>query len=243
MKVFIIDETDRQRDREKNKAYFVLCGLIIDADDIVKTSDELGDILDKHHIKTLKTARKGGLSKAQRNEITEEVFSVLKKYNVEARAIYLGEYTMRTKREVSDTYLGALDFLIERYFLSLKRDNTTGLVVMDNLSHKTESELRKKFYKHIKNEGQTWITSNKTDPYKRKICAWLLFSNDDDNVLLQATDLIAASLNGAIWKSISDDDFKVEELPQKNEFLDTYWPLFAKSASGKVSGWGVKIWN
>lgn len=243
MKIFFIDETDKQRDGQRSRAYFVLCGLIIDAEDLIQVDDELEEVKEQYHINSLKAARKGRLNKSEKIEITKKVLSILKKFKVEVRAVYLGEYTMKTERQISDTYFGALNFLIERFFLSVKGDGTTGLIVMDNLNHKTEAELRKKFFKHIKNESQVWATSKKVDPYKKRICSWLIFSDDDSNVFLQATDLIAASLNSAIWNSINSDDFNVEKLPEKNEYLDIYWPLFAKSSSGKVSGWGIKIWN
>jgi len=243
MKIFFIDETSRQKDNQHARAYFVLCGLIIDADDLIKANSELEEIKEQHHINSLKAARKDKLNKSEKLKITNEIFSILKKYNVEVRAVYLGELTMRSERKVSDTYFGAIDFLVERLFLSLKRDNTTGLVVMDNLNHKTEAELKRKFFKYIQNESQTWVASGKKDPYKSRVCSWLLFSDDDTNTFLQATDLIASSLNSAIWNAISDNDFDVEKLSEKNEYLKVYWPLFAKSPTGKVSGWGVKIWN
>ncbi|MDD5638560.1 MAG: DUF3800 domain-containing protein [Candidatus Pacebacteria bacterium] len=243
MKIFFIDETDRQKDGQRARAYFVLCGLIIDADDLIKVDSELEDIKKQHHINSLKVARKARLNKSEKLEITNEIFSILKKYNIEVRAVYLGELTMRSERKVSDTYLGALDFLVERLFLSLKKNNTTGLIVMDNLNHKTEAKLKKKFFKYIQNESQIWVVSGKKDPYKSRVCSWLLFSDDDTNTFLQVTDLIASSLNSAIWNAISDNDFDVEKLSGKNEYLKVYWPLFAKSSTGKVSGWGVKIWN
>lgn len=244
MKILLIDETDKQRDSSKARAYFVLCGMVVGGDDMVKISNELEDILDKYKIATLKTARKGGLTISKKLIITTSVFKILSKYHVEIRAAFLGEYTMRTKRKVSDTYLGALDFILERYFLSLKSCGESGLVVMDNLDRPTENELKKKYCRHIRTEGQVWVSApNKKDPYKNKICSWLLFSEDDNNLLLQATDLIAASLNNAIGNSISKNALDVEKLPSENAYLQIYWPLFAKSPKGKVSGWGVKLWN
>ncbi len=243
MKIFFIDETDRQRSGQRGRAYFVLCGLIIEIDKIIKAGSELEKILVQHHIDSLKAARKNRLNKSDKIKITEDIFAILKRCGVEVRAVYLGELTMSLERKISDTYFGALDFLIERFFLSLKKDKEGGLVIMDSLNSKTEAELRRKFFKHIQNEGQTWVMSGKKDPYKNRIYPWLLFSDDDTNIFLQATDLIASSLNSSIWNSISNDVFSVEELPQKNEFLKIYWPLFAKSLAGKVNGWGVKIWN
>ncbi len=231
------------KDGQRGRAYFVLCGLIFDANDLIKAATELEKIGERHTISTLKSARKNKLNQTQKLKITEEIFSVLKKYKVEARAVYLGEYSMKSERKISDTYLGALDFLIERFFLSLKKNDETGLVVMDNLDHKTEANLTKKFFKHIQNDSQSWVTSDKKDPYKNRLCSWLIFSNDDTNSLLQATDLVATSLNSAIWIGVSNKDLDVEKLAEKNAYLKIYWPLFAKSLTGKVSGWGLKIWN
>lgn len=243
MKLFFIDETDRQRDTQLKRTYFVLCGLMIDSEDLIKADTEFDDIKNQHNLKNLKDTRKKGLSKKERLEITNKVFGVLKKYKAEVRAIYLGEYTMKAEREISDTYFGALDFLIERLFLTLKKKDSSGLIVMDNLNKKTEAILKKKYFQHIREGGQVWITSGRVDPYKNRICPWLIFSEDDCNTFLQVTDLIAASLNSAIWESIGSDNFSLAKLPEKNKFLDIYWPLFVRSPKGTVGGWGIKIWN
>lgn len=243
MKVFFIDETSRQKNGQTTPAYFVLCGLIIDADDLIKISGKLEKIREEYHINSLKMARKAGLKRDKKIKMANKICLVLKKYSVEVRAVYIGQLTMKIERRISNTYFGALDFLVERFFLSLKRDKTTGLVIMDNLNHKTEAELRRKFFRHIQSESQIWVKSGKKNPYKNRVCSWLLFSDDDTNPFLQVTDLIAVSLNSAIYKSISNDDFDVEKLPEKNEYLKIYWSLFAKSLTGKVKGWGVKIWN
>lgn len=242
MKIFFIDETDKQRDSDKLRAYFVLCGLILDSEDLIKIGDELGKILEENNIKSLKSARKERIDKEKKYEITRGVFSILKKYNAEVRATYFGERIMKSNQEISDTYFGALDFLLERFFLTLKKENSTGLVVMDNINHKTEAILKKKFYKFISNEYQSWFESWTKDPYRKRICPYLLFSDDDKNILLQATDLIAASLNNAIWNNGSKD-LNIENLYKQSEYLNIYWPLFAKSSTGKISGWGIKIWD
>ncbi|HAW59229.1 MAG TPA: hypothetical protein DCX03_09520, partial [Bacteroidales bacterium] len=108
---------------------------------------------------------------------------------------------------------------------------------------RNEAILKKKYFQHIKENGQIWITSSKVDPYKNRICPWLIFSEDNYNTFLQATDLIASSLNSAIWESISSDNFSLSKLPEKNKFLKIYWPLFVRSPNGTVSGWGIEIWN
>lgn len=244
MKAFFIDETDRQRDTHKARAYFVLCGIVVDTDNLISIDKELQDILSAHNIISLKAARKDHLSKADKLCITKEVFDVLTKYKAEVRAAFLGELTMRTKRRVSDTYLGALDFLLERYFLLLKAEGTTGMVVMDSLNRATENELKTKYSKHIHTEGQVWIRQpHKVDPYRDRICPWLIFSEDNNNLVLQATDLIAASLNSSIWNCPDRSAIDVNTLPNRNEYLEIYWPLFAHSSKGRVDGWGVKIWN
>ena len=243
MKVFLIDETSRQKTGTKGHSYFVLCGLILNADHLIKLAAELEVIAEYYKIQTLKGSRTSKFTASKKLEMTEKIFSSLSKYEVEARAIYLSEKTVRAADKYIDTYLGALDFLIERFFLSLKSEDGPGLIIMDSLNPKTEADLRKIFYTHIKNTSQSWVMSDKKHPYKDKICTWLLFSDDETNPMLQATDLIAASLNSAIWSCQGDKFVDVEKLPEKNDYLKIYWPLFAKSNMGKVSGWGVKIWD
>lgn len=243
MKILFIDETDRQKGNQHNRAYFVLCGLIIEVSTMFKASSELEGLLVKYHMNSLKEARKNKLDKSEKVKITKDVFKILKKYDSGVRAIYLGDLTMKLEQKISNTYLESLGFLIERFFLSLNRDRESGLVIMDSLNPKTEADLRKKFYKQIQNGYQMWSKSEKKNPFKSRIFPWLLFSDDDTNVFLQVTDLIAASLNSSIWNSINGGILEVEKLPQKNEYLRIYWPLFIKSPTGKVDGWGVKIWN
>lgn len=243
MKIFFIDETSRQKDTQLKREYFVLCGLMIDSEDLTKIDSELDDIKNLYKLSNFKETRKTGLNEKVKLEITNKIVEILREHKAEVRAIYLGEYTMSKEREISDTYFGALDFLIERLFLSLKNQNSSGMIIMDSMNHKTEMSLKKKYFKHIKENGQVWITSNKIDPYKKRICPWLIFSDDETNSFIQVVDLIAVALNSAIWTSISSDDFSVSKLPDRNKFLKAYWPLFVRSPQGNIGGWGIKIWN
>ena len=244
MKLFFIDETERQRHAPGNKYYFMLCGLIIDSKFLIKAYNALNQILLEHKIKNLKETRKDkSFSNKEKLIIARKVFIILKDYNVKVRAIYLNEEDATGREEITKRYITALDFLVERFCLALKDDNGDGIIIHDKLSNKEEGDLRSRFYRLIEESYQEWWWGDQKNKYKNFIFPSLFFSDDDFNVFLQVSDLIAVSLNSAIWKS-KNLNSEIEELYKYNKFLEIYWPLFVKNPRNqKINGWGLKVWE
>jgi len=243
MRFLFIDETDKQKNKN-NKYFFVLCGLVISGDNLISVTTDLNQIKEKYKLKTLKDARKTKLKRDTKIEITKEIYDSLKKNKAEIRSAFIGNISLRNIETVNDVYFGALTFLIERYFLTLKENNDTGIVVFDSVDKKLENKLRKKFFEYILNEKLVWVVSGRVEGYyKDRIFPSIFFSNDEHSAVLQATDLIATSLNSAIWADFQKGTLDVENLMAKNEYLKIYWPLFVKNSTGKISGWGIKIWQ
>ena len=243
MKLLFIDETDKQRGRNK-KYFFVLCGLIVNGGSLISLTKNLSSICESYKIKSLKDARKSNLRKDKKIEITKRIYEALREAKAEARSAFIGNITLGNVKKINDVYFGALTFLVERYFLSLKTSEETGVIIFDSVDKKLENQLRKKFFDYISREKLIWAVSRRVEgDYKDRIYPSLLFSNDEHSLILQATDLIANCLNSAIWRDFQKGAIDIENLYQKNEYLQIYWPLFVKNPAGKISGWGIKIWQ
>jgi hypothetical protein len=243
MRILFIDETDKQKNKN-NRYFFVLCGLVTKGESLINLTNELNQIKESYKLDTLKDTRKTNLKKSIKIEITNKIYNSLKNNGAEIRSAFIGNISLRSIKTVNDVYFGALTFLIERYFLTLKDKNDTGIVIFDSVDKKLEGKLRKKFFDHILNEKLVWAVSGRVEGYyKERIFPSIFFSNDEHSTVLQVTDLIATSLNSAIWADLKKDILDVENLANKNDYLKIYWPLFVKSPVGKVNGWGIKIWQ
>jgi len=243
MRFLFIDETDKQKNKN-NKYFFVLCGLVINGDNLISLTTELNQIKEESKLRTLKDARKTSLKRDRKIEITKRIYNSLKNNKTEVRSAFIGNISLRNIQAVNDVYFGALTFLIERYFLTLKKEDDIGIVIFDSINKKLENKLKKKFFKYILNEKLVWAISGRVEGYyKDRIFPSIFFSNDEHSTVLQATDLIATSLNSAIWADFQKGILDVENLLAKNEYLKIYWPLFVKNPEGKVNGWGIKIWQ
>ena len=105
-----------------------------------------------------------------------------------------------------------------------------------------QGKLRKELFEFISEEKMVMHGADKGF-YKDRIFPAVLFSKDDYNNILQASDLIANCLMSAVWHYRKNEKIiEIERIIEKNQFLKIYWPLFVKNSSGKVSGWGIKIW-
>jgi hypothetical protein len=243
MKILFVDETDRQRSSD-DKYYFMLCGLILDSDALVLIMNELKSVTEKYKITNLKVTR-GKIDKNKKIKMTEEIAYIFKKYDVKILSICLGGYTLKNTKEPPDRYLGALDFLLERFFIRMNQKNEIGIVILDSVNPKLQNKLKDKYYEHVQKSSASWASSGKIiGYYKDRLFSDLLFSDDKYNILLQVTDLVAVALNNAMWKSFEEGDFNIDKLYSKNEYLNLYWPFFAKNPdTKKVDGWGIKFWN
>jgi len=241
MRTFFIDETERQKQTSGNYQ-FSLCGLIVDNENIVKLSNEIENIKTKYKISNLKESRKSGWDEPRRIAITEELITVLAANGATVRASILGEIALRDVREISENYFGAFVFLLERFFITLAMEDDFGMIIFDSMNETLQSKLRKELFDFISKEELIMRGASKGS-FKDRIFPAVLFSKDEYNNILQASDLIANCLVSAVWHyRKSEAIFDVERITDKNPFLKIYWPLFVKNSSGNVNGWGIKIW-
>lgn len=244
MRLIFIDETDRQANATK-RTFFCICGLIIDDTEIIDTLRELEKIKQQHGLINLKESRKNGLDEETRISITKKVYDCLKEHKVEIISIILGDFSMSFSLPKDDMYMGAMSFLMERFTLSLKKSNTNGAVIFDCLEKSLENSLRKKFYQYVQEGVIQMFWENKPRAIIRDyVQPTIFFTDDGQSLLIQSVDLIATSLNSSIVNTAKlGAPIDIESLETGNKFLKIYWPLFTKSPKGKISGWGIKIWD
>lgn len=241
MKFLFIDETERQRSGS-SKDFFCLCGLIIN-DDLVKLEDDLNEFASEMgHIKNFKEIR--GADKLPRDIrliITDGIYEILDKHGCKVISIILGKTTIKRVSNFNNIYTEAFDFLIERFYMNIK-NNEGGMVIFDKINDKAEKNLRKKFFEYVSDNQHTmfgWSRGN----YRDRIFKSVLFSGDEYCRILQATDLIATALGSAFHSQQERKEINLEKLNEENKYIGVYFPLFKKSSSGKVNGYGIKIWG
>lgn len=242
MKIILIDETEKKAELGKN--YFILNGLIVDADQFINLNNKLDNILTNFGLKSFKDSRQIGLSKKDKIEITTQISNTLKEYNCCITSAFIGEFTLSTITNVEDKYFEALYFLLERFFLHLRKHSDTGIAIFDSLDKRLENKIKDAFFNKVNNEDFIWYLYRKSlGKYKQRIYPCPFFAKDEHSLVLQCSDLIASSLNSAIERSF-DNGLVVEKLPEFNDYLNIYWSLFLKDPiSSSVEGWGLKIWQ
>jgi len=246
-----LDESGRYENKNLWN-YFIICGIIINGEEILSCENDLSEVAKKHEVDSLKQFRKNKkFNLDEKIKITEEIFQILQKHKVKVLSSVIKDYYVQKSVKKEESYFNALEFLIERFFLELKNENSIGVVIADSFNTKEEKKLKNKFYEYISKEALKWVYSGRIEGfYKERIFPYLIFTEDSFCKILQVSDLIAAALNGAIKKEIArikkenkaDILINVENLNQYNPFLSLYWPLFARSPEGKIGGWGIKIW-
>ncbi len=118
-------------------------------------------------------------------------------------SVILGNIALKHTPTV-DSYFDALTFLIERFFINLKEDDTIGIIVFDSVNKTIEGSVKKKFTEFVSKE-ELVMFGRKKGYYRDKIYPSLFFSNDEYSTILQSTDLIATSLNSAVWNCIQKE--------------------------------------
>lgn len=241
MNFMFIDESERQR--RKNKYFFALCGAIVSGEDIFTLEEKirkLKEIYNLDNLKDLKSSK--NLEKQEKLKISKEILGLLKENKVIILSTILGKVALCSINNIEERYFDALSFMIERFFLRLNKENKRGILIHDSVEKKLEKKLRKKLHKFVMSE-ELLMMGKSRGKFKTRIYPSILFSDDDHSEILQVTDLIATSLNGAAWKCLEETStLATEKLPEYNDYLKIYWSLFDKSPGGKVDGWGVKIW-
>lgn len=240
MKIIFIDESERQTN--KNNYFFALCGLIIDCKDVIEIEEKLRKLKENYKLTNLKELKSKTFDKKEKIQISKEIFDIIEEGNSTILSAILGSIALRDEKTLKNRHFDAITFIVERFYMRLQRENENGIVIHDSIEKTEERELRENFYKFIDSEKVILMGKDKGN-LKTRIYPSILFSNDGHSEILQATDLIATSLNSAVWKCLeSESELDIENLFNYNFYLKTYWPLFDKSYEGKINGWGIKVW-
>lgn len=240
MRILFADETEREAGSKK--AFFCICSIDVEEEVVPLINFELDSVASRYGLKNLKESRKLGLPETRRLEITKEIIDILSSHSVRVRASVMGNYTI-THSSREQLYLSALSFLVERWCFTLQRKSISGMVLFDTVGGKLESKIRKLFYQYIR-EASLTLRAEHQCFLREHLYPNIMFCDDDHTPLIQVADLIGTSLNDAIVKARKEDSsFTIASLPTKNKFLALYWPLFMRSPSNQITGWGIKFWD
>jgi hypothetical protein len=239
VKFLFVDESERQKSKT-SREFFFLCGLIVPEASVMGLSSKLLHIASDHKLKSLKDLR-GKVPRERKMKITSEVFDTLCSHQTQVICTALGRQALRKEGRLSECYLDALEFMLERFFIQLQKDNDWGLIIFDNVNADVEREFIGKTYEIISTQPQR-MRGTVRGYFRDRIYPQVLLGDDAYSPILQAADLIALSLNSAFYRGKVDQRFDLERLAEHNEYLAVYWPLFVKSPEVKVAGWGIKVW-
>lgn len=240
MKFIFMDESEKQR--KKNKYFFVLCGLIIDEENLFLIEEKVKNLKTNYNLVNLKELKSEKIEKQIKLKISEEIFNLLSENKSVVLSTILGSITLQDIKNIENNYFTALTFMIERFFLRLIKEKEKGMIIHDSIEKKAENALRKKLHKFITSE-ELLMGIKSRGKFISSIYPSVFFSNDEHCEILQITDLIATALSSAVWKCFENtSNISTEQLPEYNNYLRIYWPLFDRSSEGKVDGWGIKIW-
>ncbi len=241
MKLLFIDESKKESSK-LNRYFFCQVGLMVDKEKLLLIEKGIEKIKEKYEIVSLKHIR-GNISREKRLLITTELSDLLKKHDAKVLSTILGNVAMKQINHISDSYYEALNFLIERFFINLNKEKKTGLIIHDIIDNNIECKLRTKIHKLLAKEN--FKLGKIDEPFINRIYPIITFAQDDHSNILQASDLIATSLQYSVRKAcpnLKKLKFKVSELPKTNDYLAKYWDLFVKDKNGSVDGLGLKVW-
>lgn len=242
MKLLFIDESKRQQNRN-NKLFFIQVGVMVDKDSLLTIEKGIEVIKQEYNLNGLKGLR-GRIPRETKLEVTQKLCTLLSENNVKILSSVLGNVAMRSYRRIEDSYCDAISFIVERFFINLNQEGKTGLMIHDQIDGDVERNLKREMHKVISTEN--FRCRSRDIPYINRIYPSMVFSNEDHSNLLQVTDLIATSLQSAIWQTRNEDEteisFNPNQLYELNEYLNAYWPLFVKDGRDNVNGYGIKVW-
>lgn len=247
MKIIFIDESERNK--KKRKKYFLLLGLVVEKRDSINLELELNEFKINQEMNSIKDLRTSKFDKENRMKLTDELIEILKNNNVSAISIILGPFSLG-RRKFKETYKEGLDFILERFFLGLKRDNKIGMIILDSLPSKIEKELKFEI-RNMLHERSVYMFGKNKGRYQDLILPTPLFIEDDHSNILQMTDILCTSLQNAVWNFVEQNqDYKLTQLKNNEdklvnygEYLSKYWEILEKGPNGKVAGWGIKTWR
>lgn len=245
MKFIFIDESERQRSFGSKDQFFSLTGLIIDSNDLINLENELEDFKTELALGSLKELRRTNkISPDEKLIVTKKLNNLLKQYNVKLISVIL-EYPEKkcSITSITKNYILAISFMIERFYMHMKKEKTDGLVIHDSLSNfKLEKSVKEEYNKKILTDN---MFGDKSKPFKKRIYPVLFFANDFHSVVLQISDLISSSMNNAYYNFIKNSkDKDTNNIFKYSNYLEEYRELYEKNPkNGDVDGWGIKIWR
>jgi len=248
MKFLFVDETMKGI---YSNSFLCICGLIVDQSNLIGLNNSISEFKGNYGFKNLKELRT--VDKKLKIKFTGDLFEILNSNDVNVISAILGDPTLQ---RIEENYEGplkeakkrfnALSFLLERFYLHLRRKDKQGKVISDSLDPRIERKMQNLFHDYISN-NRFEMPFRQGDNFKNVIFPSISFSNDEHIDILQCSDLIAYSLNGAITRCLNEKKsiykLNVEDLEEKNQFIQIYWPLFEKDNRGRISGWGIKLWH
>ncbi len=240
MQLLFADETEKTKG--KDKLFFCICSIAIDESKVIETNRALSGILVKYGLSSLKESRKSGLSEGARLSIAQDITDILGGAGAKVRAIVIGEFTMSRPIVRAELYSSAMSFILERWYFTLNKNDERGIAIFDSMDSHLQRDFGKKFAEYVATEECKWQTKS-YGFFRDRIHPSLLFTADENSILIQAADCIGTALNNAYANSLRDHKLGITDLPNENKFLKIFWPLFMRSPGGRVPGYGIKIWN
>lgn len=238
MKFIFIDETEQN---QTNYPFLCLCGIIVDCDDLLSVDKSIEELKWDYRVNNLKDIR--SLKKDINMEFTNKLFEILSSNDVKIISSVIGDNTLfniksrnnNNKNVEFQKRFSALSFIIERFRYHVNRKNTEGVVIFDSLDKSIEKSMKDHYFDFVNNNDFNSLFNT------------LMFNNDEYNNIIQVSDMVAKSLNGAFRQCLDEyghlHAFKTDTLKDYNCYLNIYWPLFEKDSSGSVEGWGIKKWE
>ncbi len=242
MKIMFIDESKKVY--LKKRKFFLLLGIVVDSEKMFKLESDLNNLRQEFNLDNFNKLKTNNLDLNTKKEICRRFKEILKNSNSFVLSIILGPIMMQKVRNFEDCYLEAIGFMIDRFFLNLNMSKDFGWIVHDTIEG-SEKKFRDGFKNYVKTQIFSLPKWKSGYLISDRIHPCLSFFDDNECQLLQCSDLVALSVNNAIWKKIEDlmkHDLNINKLNEENEFLDIYWDLFPRNKNGEVNGAGIKIW-
>ncbi|MGV8162773.1 MAG: DUF3800 domain-containing protein [Candidatus Nanoarchaeia archaeon] len=238
---------------DKNSKYTFMVGFIVPLDKWKSLHSEIEQLKLKYFSDTslnLKAIRRNkydknkyweSLTEDKKNEFNKEFYSIICKKEHTIIVGIINKQEMDDKNKELLFYL-SYSFIIQRYQYFLSEHNSQGIVIMDIAEASQEVKNLYLAHRHfmiegvpVKRDDLIWKIGEEElalKNYKRlplkNICENLIFLNDEDNNLLQISDVIAYAMfskfnrNQDIWYK------KVEEIIRCDK-------------NGKKEGYGLKF--
>lgn len=242
MKLMFVDESKKQG-RGNTKKSFVLAGVVIDSENLIKIESLLESLKERYGIVKLKDIRTKKIPKQEaRSGCAAELREILSGNGCYVISAVYGKTALNKFKKIEEVYLPCFKLLLERFFINLGMDDK-GIIFHDEFGKPYGQKFIKDSYNVIKNEEFS-CPVYKTRPFKERIHSQIFFGKDDYSNMFQVADVIVSALNKSYIKLESKLEklhLKVKDnvlmLKEKDEYLEIYWDLFRKDGGRPVWIW------